>query len=765
MKRLFSTCAVVGLLFATSAGTAPATAAPSDGGRLPIKPAPATQVWATRQASAQPGQQAPVWLRMDVEQLSPRVVTGGSPNSVRVSGKITNVGDRSITDIELRLERGKPLTSEDEVRSALREPAGAELVQPDFTPISDKLDRGQSQQFSLEVPLNGTGRTSLEIDKPGVYPILANINGTPDHGGPARLAVLSTLLPVLAVPGGEGLPVPATPAKLTVLWPLVDRPRLITAGGPGQSVLTDDELATSFSLGGRLYSLLKAYDHAVGNGLGPSVCLAIDPDLLRTAVAMGDGYQLRDGSAGKGQTEAKLWLSQLRMLTAGRCVLALPYADADLVALSRARLIDLGKLALDGSSVIQKHLGVQSVPGVVWPEDGVLDQQTLGDLKAAGVRSVVLDQTGVTGAPGTQPVRLQGPEGVQDSTPTTAVRIDSMVSDALKGGNDRAATLGGISTPTESKAVSVQNALAALAFRTGFQGTGQNVVIAPPRRWNAPFGEMTVLLETVKSLFNDQFAQPAAADTLVAGTTTPDQVGTIAYPVEAGAKEIPPSVTAMVASSWTTLQAMFGAMSRQDANTSDPADLVDPLRLELLRGVSGAWRGSELSAIAAAEIGKDEVGNLLSQVTITEPGSPILLGSGDSPIPVTIKNRLDVRIDVRIVLEDKPGIKAKDQVDLRLPARGDRLVRIPVEVLRSGRFSVNVQLATPSGVALGDTVRLEVSSSAYGTITIVITCTAAAALVLLSARRIYRRVKAARAAEAAVPEDASSVTPEKSSAS
>jgi hypothetical protein len=60
---------------------------------------------------------------------------------------------------------------------------------------------------------------------------------------------------------------------------------------------------------------------------------------------------------------------------------------------------------------------------------------------------------------------------------------------------------------------------------------------------------------------------------------------------------------------------------------------------------------------------------------------------------------------------------------------------------------------------------MEVSSSAYGTITIVITVTAAAALVLLSARRIYRRVRASRAPVIEVPEDASSVTPEKSSTS
>jgi len=151
---------------------------------------------------------------------------------------------------------------------------------------------------------------------------------------------------------------------------------------------------------------------------------------------------------------------------------------------------------------------------------------------------------------------------------------------------------------------------------------------------------------------------------------------------------------------------------------------------------------------------------------VTEPNSPILLGSGDSPIPLSIKNRLDVRITVRIVIEDTPGIVAKDLTDIELPARGDRLVRVPVEVQRSGRFPVHIRLVTTSGVELGERARLEVSSSAYGTITVVITGLAGAALVLLSARRIYRRVRAARAASAQVPNDASGVTPpERSSTS
>ncbi|GAA1340155.1 DUF6049 family protein [Saccharothrix algeriensis] len=752
MKRLLSALAAAGFLLA---GT-PASAAPADGGRIPVKPAPATQVWATRPASLQPGSNAQPLLRLDIEELAPRVVTAGA-DSVTITGKVVNVGDRDIFDIDLRLERGEALTDEEALRGALREPADAGVRQPWFTRIVDELRVGQSRPFALTVPVTGTGNTSLRVEQPGVYPVLANINGRPDYGDRARLAALSTLLPVLAVPGGAALSPPANPAKLTVLWPLADRPRMVSGGQ--EPVLTDDELATSLALGGRLHSLLMAYESALDGPLSPAVCLAVDPDLLRTVQAMGKGYQVRGRGPGKGRNDAELWLARLKLLASGRCVVALPDADADLVALSRAKLTELSALAGQGAEVVRQVLDVQALPGLAWPEDGVLDQQALSDLAARGVTSLVLDQSAVAGTPGTGPVRLDPPAG----KPLTAVRIDGMVSDALRG-PAAGRTVTGITTPAETRPVSVQNALAALAFRTGFQGNGQNVVISPPRRWNAPTGEVNTFLQITKSLVAGGFATTVGVEALL-GAAPPEQVAALSYPVEAGAQEVPPAVTAEVGRSWQELGRLAESMSQEDALATKPADLVSPLRLSLLRAVSGAWRGDEAGARAALAIAEEQLAALRGQVTVSEPNSPILLASGDSPIPVTIRNRLDVRITVRVVVEDTPGIVAQQLGDQVLPARGDRQLTVPVDVLRSGRFPVHVRLTTPDGVELGERARLEVSSSAYGTITIVITALAGALLVLLSARRIYRRARASRAAAAAVPNDASGVTPEKSSTS
>ncbi|MFS8100424.1 DUF6049 family protein [Lentzea alba] len=765
LKKLVCTAAVAAFALVTAppAG-AIEQSQPDEVDALPFLPAPATQVWATRSLSAQPGQQPQQFLRLDIAQLTPRFVTGDSPGTVKITGKIVNVGDRKVSDIVLRLERGEPLDSEDDLRKALREPAAAEFIQPNFTKVTDELQPGQQQDFTLEVPLRGNAPTSLAIEQPGIYPILANINGRPDYGGQARLAALSTLLPVLGVPGGETKGKPGAPAKLTVLWPIADKPRMVRLGGEGQSELVDDELATSLSVNGRLYGLLEAYEKAIAS-MSTSMCLAIDPDLLRTVVAMTTGYKVRGGTEGKGRTEAELWLDRLKLAVTGRCVVALPYADADLVALNRAKLGNMRTIALiDGPRIIQDTLSVQPLPDLVWPEDGVLDQTTFDDLatplaeqKYQGMKSVLLDPTGLTDAPGTAPV------GIAGKHPVTAVKIDSMVSDALQGSDSRQRTLSGVTTPVENQPVSVQNALAVLVFRAGWQGDGRNVVVTPPRRWNAPLAEMTEFLGAAQKLLATGYAAQTGLEELTRATPSV-KTAKVAYPPEAGAREISPTITDSVTKQSTELNGLVAAMQQADTEAASPNDLAGPLWLGLLRTMSGAWRSNEQGARSAADISQSELNALTGQVSVTPPASPILLGSGDSPIPVTITNKLDVRVTVRIVLADTPGIRKLDLADQVLPARGERVVRVPVEVLRSGRFPVNVRLTTPEGVALGDTVKLEVSSSAYGTITVIVTVIAAIALVLLSGRRIYKRVRARNGENGGDAPSIENVTPEKSSA-
>jgi len=144
---------------------------------------------------------------------------------------------------------------------------------------------------------------------------------------------------------------------------------------------------------------------------------------------------------------------------------------------------------------------------------------------------------------------------------------------------------------------------------------------------------------------------------------------------------------------------------------------------------------------------------LRQMVTVVQPGLPILLGSSGSRVPVTVTNKLPVDVTVRVDLTGEPGLPATGAGPQVVPAHGGVTMFIPITVVRSGRFSAYATAYTPGGTELGQQARLELSSSAYGTIIVIVTAIAFGLLVLLSGRRIYRRVRAARAAAAAEPTD------------
>ena len=182
-------------------------------------------------AAAQPVPDQPSRMRLDIDSLSPRLLTADS-TSVTVTGRVTNTGDRRIDDIRAQLLRGEPLDTEPKLRGATS--GTPDSARSPFVAVRDALEPGQSAQVALTVPVRG-GDTSLKIDGAGVYQLLVNINGRPEYGGRARLAAVSVLLPVLSVPGGTATP-PAGPTSITMLWPLIDdHPRLVPSPD-GQSI-------------------------------------------------------------------------------------------------------------------------------------------------------------------------------------------------------------------------------------------------------------------------------------------------------------------------------------------------------------------------------------------------------------------------------------------------------------------------------------------------------------------------------------------------
>lgn len=705
----------------------------------------------TAPASAQPiGKPVPPvagsqeLARLEVTEVTPRLITAAT-QSVTVTGKVTNVGDRRIDDVRVRLQRGEAIDSDRAMRDVTTQTTDA-AVGP-FQPVAKTLQRGDSVDLKITIPVRGADG-SLLIDDPGVYPLLVNVNGRPEYGDQARLGAVSVPLPVMAVPGGPSANPKAAPPGVTMLWPLLDtQPRRLPTTD-GSTLLADDDLADSLAVGGRLFGLVNTVRQATTGDtpLLRSLCFAVDPDLLQTVALMTEGYRVRLTSGqvvnGRGADAASDWLTRVRDLTRGQCVLAVPYADADLVALSRSGAVDLAQLSLAGSSIVADLLApVDPRKNLYWPAGGTFDQRTLIDLATLGQATVLADPGHLQQVEGTAPYTVNG---TQTAYPVRALPVDSLVSDALAS---RARP------GTQSDGDSTQNGMAALAYRAAFdQRGGGQVLITPPRRWQASDTELAQFLSLTRQLFDDGFVTPLPLDQAAAA---PDggTANSLAYTAQDSTQEIPTQITAEVMRINATKRDLLAAMVDDNTNSIDPNALLAPLEDGLLRGVSTAWRGRIAGAQESVDYVDGQLDGLRDLVVVRDTGRPLSLASGDSPIPVTIYNGLPVTIVVRINLSSIPGLRPEPYQDVQIPPLSSAPRYIPAEVSRSGRLTVDVRLTTPGGTPLGDTARLELNSTSYGIISVAVTGTAGVVLVLLVGVRIFRRVKAARGGEQKASEE------------
>ncbi len=143
------------------------------------------------------GSDAPRFLELRIDSVTPTTVSTSSEPVVTVTGTLENVGDRDVEDIAVRLQRAPAVGSAEELRTALTWDQTAYDRTGPFESVADVLERGEQRQFRLELALRSAQDPSLGIDAPGVYPLLVNVNGAPEYGGQARLDDARFLLPVL----------------------------------------------------------------------------------------------------------------------------------------------------------------------------------------------------------------------------------------------------------------------------------------------------------------------------------------------------------------------------------------------------------------------------------------------------------------------------------------------------------------------------------------------------------------------------------------
>lgn len=731
-------------------------------------------------AAGEPGSGSFVQVRVD--QVTPDVVTTTSEPVITVTGTVTNVGDRAVRDVMVRLERATAIASSAGLRSALD--GATDQYEPiaDFVTVAAELQRGHHAGFTLSAPVHSLAGPSLAIEQPGVYPVLVNVNGTPDYGAPARLDNARFLLPVMGVPpyGGSSAdtlasmvaPDTSKPIQITMLWPLADRPRLAPGvpGGTHPVRLVDDELATSLAPGGRLDVLLSAAEFATRHDVDPdgavgrSLCLAVDPDLLVTVNAMTGGYVVSDSPdstaqqpgtpthPGTGQAAAVLWLDRLRALAHRMCVASTPYAQADLDALQRINDPGLSAIATrDTSDIVDKILGTSSTRGVTLIADGPLTNR-ITDLLSANGATVAVAAAGFS-------ERASATSATADHAPDLAPRrispqvvtapFDPAVGAALAAAGAQpviptyADAALAIPLQHDSSIARRQDALGSMLWRSLQPGVAPRTqILMPPASWSLQADDAQAILTTLATTIRSGLAVPRPLPAVIAHaeavTGAPQPVG----PDPDVRGRFTDDIVSQVAFQVGRLWGLTSALTADPRTGLTGAQYTAPLREDMLRALSQSEPPdirNELAQQRLAIVG-DTIGDLFAAVTIVNPGGSYTLATEHSPLPLALHNGLAVPIRVRLNVDAPPGMTVTDIGEIELPP-GYLPLRVPIEVNFTQRVAVDVSLHTPDGLPLGEPVRLSVHSNAYGKVLFAITLTAAGVLIALAGRRLWHRFR------------------------
>ena len=740
-------------------------------------------------------------LHISLTWITPDRIDGQSKNSVTVSGTLTNVGKLPISDIDVRLQRGDYAPYGNALRHTLTEDQINYPTTLPFHHLATTLNPGDSTSFTLTARIHGGDGDTLNINAPGVYPLLVNVNGRVSNSDSARLHDARVLLPVLSLPGSDRQD-PATVASrpTTILWPLALTPQEASYYSFSSiAVLRNENLGISLGEHGRLRALLDAAgsllkDHALNH----SVCFAIDPDLLRTVDRMTRPYRVlntpnnwHDGMhRGKHTKDAQSWIEDLRSLTANNCVIALPWSGASLATTTHLLPDKPHQLMEDSRRVTAYFLHKHLTSHVIWPNTGTL---TPYDIPALDHSELLLSSTALT----THTDKGFGQLLRYDHARYTVTPYDSTLSTALAATGQNP-----VNTPyspsdsryvltADSATARMQDATATLLWKTSAAlrrekpahntYAGTPLLIAPPQQWSVTGDDLATFTSTLRYL---------AQHNLITAQSLTDALA------QAHTKPIHGTFTTSSPLTESSMSAITQAIShihhyRNLFTDKNDNNFYKRTRYNIYRAATTRTLGlaptlvgnippshNHQSDTKTRRHGDSDSANtsgitlrtpddlaypkayarsitlaahaIRSSVTLIKPGSIYTLASTDSGLVLVARNELpaDVTVTVhtreRLTDGDKPANTTKDltkPLRVTIPAQSSLNINIPVHLHSGKSVPVRVQLLSADQQELGTTVDMTVRVSHLTPLLGFLLTAAVAILAVLIVKRVLPLIR------------------------
>lgn len=719
-------------------------------GALLLGAAPAA---ATPAAASGVAAQTTAPLTVSVSDLRPRAPQPG--DDLQVLGTLANSSSEQLHELQLRVRVGSRLASRGELRQA-------DLVPPtyrerDVEPLPD-LPAGGQTPLDLRVPVD-----DLRLGADGVYPLQVEVRGLRGRStSRQQLGVVSTYLPWFGTTTVD-------PLRIAWLWPVVDQPRR----GP-REIMLDDVLATSLAPGGRLgRSLTAARSGETGTcpptadpvpvtqapaGPAPAtppptapepaptcrpvpVTYAVDPDLLFNVQAMTKPYDVRTPGGtrpGEGTAAATAWLASMQAGVAAGDVIALPFADPDVVALSRGSsglAADVALARTYGVTVTRDVLGEDVLQTVSFPPPGRLSDAAFDAVTTGSTRAVVLGDDAVSavspGARSTPGARVSLPPS-STSGPVAGLVVDRGLSDLLVPDRPQDARLAEQRWLVETAMVAAE-----------LPSRGRTLLVAPPRRGDLDPAVVGAALADTGGVpwmcavrLRDVAAAQERCPTADAPSYTPDRSAELAQP-DPRAPTLSAELLSRVSEVREAATQLTGSVIK--GGTEQAQNTRARMQRAWLRGESTAWRDDPAAGVRLVELAAADVADLRGKVSVLT--GRVTLTSNNGRVSVAVVNELDQPVTVAVRLRAPSDARlSKAQTDvLEVPARTSLPVQVDAQTLTSGRFIVKAQLLDRDGVPFGEPKDLLVRSTRYGTVALAVTGLGAAVLFIAAGVRVVRR--------------------------
>lgn len=684
-------------------------------------------------------------LQVVVTQLLPRAPQPHDP--IEVTGYVKNIGTVDITGIQVRLRVGDKITTRGGLHDADTDrPFTSRREGSQVATVPTTLPPGARAAFDLRTTVD-----RLRINQLGVYPVDVEARGDAGDGFES-LGLAPTWIPFFADANPR-------PIRVAVLWPLVDQPHQ-----GADATLLDDNLATGLATSGRLGGLLAAARAAetrdCGHGAnGPDgkpsvaplrcepvpVTYAVDPDLLFAVSTMSKPYKVKTADhtvEGTGTATAGSWLASLRAGLTTSQLLALPYADPDVPALTRTAggREDVALASVLGRSTLGEVLQATPLDVVAWPPAGPVTQGTADALARNGARAFVLDESAYA-QPDNEPYPTPSTRTVL-TTSATGAELDGLVTDAHLSDLVTGPDAGQLGTRLAEQRFLAETAIIAAEN----PGRFRTLVIAPDRRADvsaAAAAEALRDLGRVPWLCPVPLASVATESEQCAGrpsdpAVAPEKRGDLRTDASA---ELSRSFLSGIAADRDVIGQLTDAVlsDKQDPAIRDAvARTKERLRQGVARAESSAWRDNAAGGRDSATLLRHEVVRLRDKIVVR--GGRALLTSSKGTLQVSIENTLDVPVDVRVRFSSKTATLSTAETRLvEVPPGHAVQAGVKAQAQRSGQFVVFAQIVDRNGRPFGPETEIIVRSTRFGRLALAVTAGGLGVLLVAAGVRIARR--------------------------